>query len=162
VQSCCARVTRFSRDRLVCWWSGPGRSRTQAASPAVPSKEEAKLTEDGFPSGTFVSKTDESWVLQFNDDGTYLFFANGVVDATGIYSITGDLYIETTDYAPCRHAKTATYRWAYDGRRLTFQLVGEDDCSPRRSSLDGVSWIRRPHAQATAPGEESSGSPKEK
>jgi hypothetical protein len=106
-------------------------------------KEEMRLTQDQFPTGTFVHKTNESWMLQFNDDGTYLFLVNGAVDATGIYSIAGDLYIETTDYAPCRHAKTATYRWAYDGRRLTFQLVGGDDCSPRQSSLDGVSWIRR-------------------
>lgn len=119
------------------------------------------MEEDKFPTGVFVHQTEPSWVLQFNDDGTYLFFAHGVVDATGLYSIAGDLYIETTDYVPCRHARTATYRWAFDGRRLAFQLVGEDDCSPRRNSLDGVSWIRRQSAQAIAPGDERSGSPTE-
>jgi hypothetical protein len=108
---------------------------------------------DEFPTGVFVHEANESWELQFNDAGTYLFFADGVVDATGNYSITGDLYIETTDYAPCRQARTATYRWTFDGRRLTFHLVGEDHCSPRRNSLDGASWIRRLHAPETIPGE---------
>jgi dipeptidyl aminopeptidase/acylaminoacyl peptidase len=116
---------------------------------------------DEFPVGVFVHEENGSWELQFNDDGTYLFFVDGVVDATGSYSTVGDLYIETTDYAPCRHARTATYRWTYDGRRLAFQLVGEDGCSPRRSSLDGVSWIRRQAAQAIAPGDERSGRPTE-
>ena len=119
------------------------------------------MRNDEFPAGVFVHEGNGSWELQFNDDGTYLFFANGAVDATGSYSIAGDLYIETTDYAPCRHARTATYRWAFDGWRLAFQLVGEDGCSPRRSSLDGVSWIRRQPAQAIAPSDGRSGGPTE-
>jgi hypothetical protein len=116
---------------------------------------EVSLRRDKFPTGVFVHERNESWVLQFNDDGTYLFFVNGVVDATGIYSTAGDLYIETTDYVPCRHARTATYRWAFDGRRLSFQLAGEDDCSPRRNSLDGVSWIGRQHDSKTALGNQT-------
>jgi hypothetical protein len=52
-------------------------------------EEEMTLTENSFPTGAFVHEGNESWVLQFNDDGSYLSFVKGVVDATGTYSITG-------------------------------------------------------------------------
>jgi hypothetical protein len=110
----------------------------------------AYVKQDEFPTGVFVHAANASWELQFNDDGTYLFFVDDVVDATGIYSISGDLYIDTTDHAPCKHARNATYRWTLDGLRLTFQLVGKEHCSPRRNRLDGTSWIRRLRLPRTA------------
>jgi hypothetical protein len=110
---------------------------------------------DEFPTGVFVHEANASWELQFNDDGTCLFFADGVVEATAIYSITSDLYIETTAYAPCRQARIATYYWTVDGPRLTFQVVGKDHCSPRRNRLDGVSWIKKMYASETVLGEQT-------
>jgi hypothetical protein len=114
------------------------------------------VRKDEFPAGVFVHGANASWELQFNDDGTYLFFADDVVDGTGIYSITDDLYIETTDYAPCRQARTATYRWTLEEQRLAFQLIGEEHRSPRRTRLDGASWIRRAYAPGAVRTEQAS------
>lgn len=96
-----------------------------------------------FPTGVFVHETRPIWTLQFNDDGSYVFRVNDVVDATGTYTINGDQYTEATDYLPCRQARAATYRYSYDHGRLVFYLVGEDNCAERRASLDGVTWLRR-------------------
>lgn len=96
-----------------------------------------------FPTGVFAHETRPSWTLQFNDDGSYVFRVDDVVDATGTYTISGDQYTEDTDYLPCRQARTATYRYCHEHGRLVFYLVGEDNCAERRASLDGVTWIRR-------------------
>jgi hypothetical protein len=96
-----------------------------------------------FPTGVFVHETRRDWTLQFNDDGSYAFRVNDLVDATGTYVINGNQYTEDTDYLPCRQTRTATYTWAYDGSRLTFHLAGEDNCAERRGSLDGVTWIKQ-------------------
>ena len=96
-----------------------------------------------FPTGAFVHETRPDWVLQFHEDGRYTFLAGGEVDATGTYSVEGNLYTEDTDYLPCRDARIASYTWTFDGERLVFRLVGEDGCKERRNSLDGVAWVRR-------------------
>jgi hypothetical protein len=95
-----------------------------------------------FP-GVFVHEARPIWTLQFNDDGSYVFRVNDVADATGTYTVNGELYTEDTDYAPCSQARVATYRYRCDDGRLVFQLRGEDHCTERRASLDGVTWIRR-------------------
>ena len=97
--------------------------------------------EKKFPTGVLVHETRSNLTIQFNDDGRYVVRVNDLVDATGTYTIRGNQYTEDTDYPPCKNARTATYTWAFDGRNLTFQLVGEDDCTVRRRSLDGVTWV---------------------
>jgi hypothetical protein len=99
-----------------------------------------------FPTGIFVHETRPIWTLQFNADGTYVFRVNGVLDASGTYSIDGDRYTEDTDYLPCRDARIASYTYAYESGRLVFHLVGEDNCAERRASLNGVTWIRQERA----------------
>ena len=90
------------------------------------------VIENPLPTGVFVHETRRDWTLQLNDDGSYVVRGNDRVDAIGTYIIDGDRYTEDTDYLPCRQARTATYTWAYDGRRLTFRLAGEDHCAERR------------------------------
>ncbi len=101
------------------------------------------VEENEFPTGICVHGTRQNLTLQFNDDRSYIVRVNDLVDATGTYAINGNQYTEDTDYLPCRHARTAAYTWTYDGRRLTFQLAGEDNCTERRESLDGVTWIKQ-------------------
>lgn len=101
------------------------------------------MNDNEFPAGVFVYESRQNLTLQFNDDGSYIVREDNIVDATGTYRINGNQYTEDTDYLPCRHARTATYTWAFDGRRLTFELVGEDNCTERRESLDGVTWIKK-------------------
>ena len=94
-----------------------------------------------FPTGVLVHETRPNVTLQFNDDGSYIVRVNGLVDATGTYAIHSRQYTGNTDYLPCKHARTATYTWTFDGKRLTYQLAGGDNCTVRRKSLDGVAWI---------------------
>jgi hypothetical protein len=53
------------------------------------------------------------------------------------------MYTDDTEYLPCKDARLATYSWEFDGKGLTFHLVGEDLCKDRRESLDGVAWIKQ-------------------
>jgi len=114
-------------------------------STGLPSKTEGSIkplpATNAFPSGIFVQKNHANWKLQFNADGSYVFLVNDQVDATGTYSIRDNLYTEETEFAPCKDACTASYTWEFDGKNLTFHLVGEDLCKDRRESLDGIPWI---------------------
>jgi hypothetical protein len=96
-----------------------------------------------FPTGLFVHEGRKDWTLQYKEDGSYIFYDNDQVDATGTYSIHNNLYTEDTEYPPCSHPRKATYTWAFDGHRLIFHLVGEDDCTARKQSLDGVTWVKQ-------------------
>ena len=114
-------------------------------STGLPSKTEGPMellpAANVFPTGIFTHPNHTNWKLQFNADGSYLFLVNDQVDATGTYSIQDNLYTEETEFAPCKDARTASYTWEFDGKNLTFHLVGEDQCTDRRESLDGIPWI---------------------
>jgi len=87
-----------------------------------------------FPTGIFVHESKKSLTLQFNEDGSY--------------TIDGDQYKEETKYARCKDESTATYKWSYLGTWLTFKLVGDDKCGPRRNDMHGITWmtpLQKPH-----------------
>jgi hypothetical protein len=96
-----------------------------------------------FPTGKFVHPSNANWTLQYNDDGTYIFLVDDRVDATGTFRTQDNMYTDDTEYLPCKDARLATYSWEFDGKGLTFHLVGEDLCKDRRESLDGVAWIKQ-------------------
>jgi len=121
----------------------PGRSAQSRYAAQLNVKDRVSMNDNLFPTGVFVHETRQNLTLQFNDDGSYIVREGNVVDATGTYSISGNQYTEDTDYLPCKHARTATYTWTFDGRILTFELVGEDNCIERRESLDGVAWMKQ-------------------
>ena len=55
--------------------------------------------------------------------------------AEGTYKIDGNLWIEQgTEECPF----PGTYEWTFDGSRLSFKLVGDDACDPRRQNTDGM------------------------
>lgn len=93
--------------------------------------------ETSFPVGTFVAAEWSPRVVTFRDDGTCHWNHAPGVEA-GIpctYAVDGDLYTETSyKLGDIPHAPPATYRWAYDGQYLTFELVG-DDTSPGRRAI---------------------------
>jgi hypothetical protein len=96
-----------------------------------------------FPTGTFVHEHHKDWAFQFNEDGTWLYFFGNlkVPEVKGTYSVDGDLYTETSCSDPACPFP-ATYKWTYDGQNLTFQLVGGDQCGPRRSAYDGQTYVK--------------------
>lgn len=96
-----------------------------------------------FPTGTFVHKTNAAWALEFNSDRTWAFYLGDmeVPEVEGTYSVDGDLYTEESVNDPgCPF--TATYRWTYEDNELGFELVGEDECEPRRGTYDGQTFVR--------------------
>jgi hypothetical protein len=95
-----------------------------------------------FPLEVFVHEIWKEYTLQYNQDGSFIFRVNDQVDATSFYTIHDNLYTESTEYLPCSQAREATYTWTFVGQRLTFHLIGEDNCIARKQSLDGVTWIK--------------------
>ena len=94
-----------------------------------------------FPIGTFVDETISSNVFDFYEDGTWRYAA-GSSFVSGAFGISGDLYTEMTHNYAGAPKIPVTYRWTYEDERLTFELVGEDAISSRRSAYDGRTYIR--------------------
>ncbi len=103
-----------------------------------------------FPTGRFFHQhtgllAGTYCVLQFNGDGTFVYFyLTSSVEVenissllTGTYQIDGNLYTETSvtltrensGFSDC--PGPATYAWTFDGQTLEFQVVGEDPCPER-------------------------------
>ena len=101
-----------------------------------------------FPTGSFVYEDWDraAWAFQFNEDGTWAWFAGDmeVPTVTGTYSVDGNLYTETSSDPSSDHAcpSPATYRWNFDGQNLSFALHGQDNCSGRRMVYDGRTYVR--------------------
>ncbi|MBM4429310.1 MAG: hypothetical protein FJ026_03055 [Chloroflexi bacterium] len=108
-----------------------------------------------FPTGTFFHEHYGGvfCVWQFNEDGTYhYFYTSPTVEVigrtpyiTGTYTVEGILYTETSATSPniavCE--PSATYAWTFDGKTLTFQVVGKDDCLDRRRTYESpLKWTK--------------------
>jgi hypothetical protein len=96
-----------------------------------------------FPIGRFVHENHKDWIFQFNEDGTWLYYFEDLTspEVKGTYSIDGNLYTETSANDPACPFP-ATYKWTYDGLKLTFNLVGEDKCEGRKSAYDGQTYVK--------------------
>lgn len=91
-----------------------------------------------FPTGKFVSVSNKFEGYYFNEDNTWSYFTYGEIGAEGEYSVKGNQWTEKgTEECPF----SATYEWSFDGTNLTFKLVGEDKCEPRRVSTDGQTFV---------------------
>ena len=114
---------------------------TEDAVPAVVTESPSPMTSevsssgiDAFPTGYFVSVDRPPTgpvMLEFHGDGTamthHLALDNAVTPFT--YVIDGDVYTHIAS----EFGDQPTYRWDYDGGRLTFELVGEETCSVREA-----------------------------
>jgi hypothetical protein len=98
-----------------------------------------------FPTGSFFHKhaNGSFCVFKFNLDGTWAYYwlapsadvSGREPYATGTYRTDGNLFIEaSTDIPGC--PSPVTYTWTYNGRALTFQAVGEDECSDRQRTYE--------------------------
>ncbi len=91
-----------------------------------------------FPTGKFMSFTDKFISYEFNEDGTWSYLDAGMVSADGTYTVKGNQWIENgTDECPFE----GTYAWSFDGTNLSFKLVGEDACEPRKAATDGETFV---------------------
>jgi hypothetical protein len=91
-----------------------------------------------FPTGKFMSVTSKFNGYVFNEDKTWAYLDVGMIGAEGTYSVKGSQWIENgTDDCPF----PGTYEWTFDGSNLSFSLVGEDACEPRRAATDGQTFV---------------------
>jgi hypothetical protein len=95
-----------------------------------------------FPVGTFVAAEWGDYFVEFNDDGTCRWANHRYGESWDCtYEVDGDLYTETTNNSGEKGYVVAgpvppppvTFRWAYAGEFLGFELVGEDPNSWRRA-----------------------------
>jgi hypothetical protein len=108
-----------------------------------------------FPAGRYFHEHSGGvfCVWQFNEDGTYAYFwMTPAVDVNGrtpyiagTYSIEGNLYTETSTTSTSTYLceSSATYAWTFDGKTLTFQVVGEDECPDRQRTYEApLKWTK--------------------
>ena len=135
-------MQRIEDGKIVEWWVENDRlwmaeqlgMELVSATPSPMSR---------FPTGRFIHENHKNWVFQFNPDGTWLYFYGNLEapEVEGTYSVDGNLYTETSASDPACPFP-ASYTWSYDGQNLTFQLVGEDKCDPRKSAYDSQTYIK--------------------
>ena len=96
-----------------------------------------------FPTGRFVDEGGNR-AFEFDEDGNWHYFEYNmeVPAVSGKYATSGDFYTEMThDYAGLIQIPV-TYYWAYDGKKLTFELHGEDAIAHRRTCYYGQSYFK--------------------
>lgn len=109
--------------------------------PPTPIPPTATLPPPQFPTGKFISVSDPNYVYRFEKDNTWSYYIGGLMGAKGTFQVEGDQWIEQgTPECPF----TGTYQWSFDGEMLTFSLVGQDDCSPRKDATDGQKFTMAP------------------
>jgi uncharacterized cupredoxin-like copper-binding protein len=89
-----------------------------------------------FPIGRFVSEHNNSMAYQYNDDGTFEFYYSGKEPVfVGKYSVDGNLItIENPSETEAKCIGEMTYKWSFDGSKLTFAPTSDDPCKPRREA----------------------------
>jgi hypothetical protein len=95
-----------------------------------------------FPTGRFIDEHGNR-AFEFDEGGNWHYFEGNmeVPDVSGKYATNGNLYTEMTHDYPERSIPV-TYYWAYDGKRLTFQLHGEDLIAHRRTCYNGQTYFK--------------------
>jgi ketosteroid isomerase-like protein len=111
------------------------------SQPAAPAQGQA-----AFPVGTYAAKDQQGtlWALDFKSDGTVTVKMDEQSLAPDITYTIKDDQIEIsagTTNAMC--SGKGTYKWAFDGKALTFQLVSEPNCQPRQVVLTGNKFIKQ-------------------
>jgi hypothetical protein len=119
----------------------PGRQSAYADHTFHPVGETQPLpaTKTDIPIGVFVPVGgSETPQMSLRENGTYAGFG-----WVGKYVVNGDLYTEMTHNSDIAAKVPATYRWRWDGERLSFSVWGEDPNPWRRSLLRHV-FVRQP------------------
>jgi hypothetical protein len=100
-----------------------------------------------FPKGTFVLTTKDKaeWAVSFDGKGKFTVTRDGEEAVKGSYKATAD-ELEITDedgpLASKGEAKTATYKWKLDGKKLTFTKV-KDEAGGRAAVVTAGPWTKK-------------------
>lgn len=94
-----------------------------------------------FPTGKFISVENPNNVYRFEEDNTWSYYIGGLMGAKGTFRVEGDQWIEEgTSECPF----SGTYQWTFEGETLTFSLIGNDNCTPRKEATDGQKFSLAP------------------
>jgi hypothetical protein len=92
-----------------------------------------------FPIGLFDCVECQGFKMRFSNDGAYVIYMRGIEFITGKWYVENDVFYTGDSYCRDEDAMPASYKWHFEGKILTFQVI-EDECSDRVSSLDGKPW----------------------
>jgi hypothetical protein len=98
-----------------------------------------------FPGGTFKANNGSNDIaLTFDSTGALKVFVDNQSFSQGTWQVKADTLTFGTVTGPegysCNSA--ARYLWKFADTRLSFTLVGTDDCSTRRDPILGLTWTR--------------------
>ncbi len=94
---------------------------------AAVAQDEAQVA---FPIGHLEPTDGHRESVRFDADGTCASFGPGW-EMPCTYAINGNLFTETSYEGSMRYKFPATYRWDWDGERLSFEPWSRDDVEPR-------------------------------
>jgi hypothetical protein len=102
--------------------------------------------QSNFPTGTYTAKDQQGtpWVMDFKNNGTVMVKMGKESLAPDITYTVKDDQIEIsagTSNAMC--AGKGTYKWKFDGKTLSFELVSDPHCQPRQSVLTGNKFSKQ-------------------
>ncbi|MFZ5810352.1 MAG: hypothetical protein ACOY16_13795 [Chloroflexota bacterium] len=117
---------------VLSWFFALGAVLSSGCSPQKADKPQ-------FPIGRFESVTDKYKVYIFSEGNQWKYEYYGEIGAEGKYKIKDNLWIEQGTSGECPFP--GTYEWVYKDDKLTFKLVGMDQCDPRREATDGQTFV---------------------
>jgi hypothetical protein len=98
-----------------------------------------------FPTGSLSMQNRDDHVIEFTDDGKFVYYIDGEIETSGTYSVQGSVLTwETDSTCDAFNANPATYEWTYEDGVLAFTLKGEDRCSDRKAVLHLMSYVKEP------------------
>ncbi len=95
-----------------------------------------------FPTGVFEFAQQR---ITFEPDGTYTVWRINIESfdvEDGKYTVDGNQITLLDDAEDCEFAE-GHYTWAFDGKKLLFEVV-EDPCEGRRTNLKRGNWFIKP------------------
>jgi hypothetical protein len=98
-----------------------------------------------FPGGVFKTSDGTSTIaLDFDSTGKLNVYVNNESFSQGSWQVKADTLTFGTVSGPEGYscATSAKYLWAIADNRITFTLVGTDDCQSRMDGLVGMVWTR--------------------
>jgi len=102
-------------------------------------------TSNQFPTGLFEHELIRGFVFEIDKDGTWAYYVNNMLVASGTYSIKGQEFIVITDKVNGSiNPEFATYTWSYHNDILSLRLNGNNnppECFRYLSEKTGARYL---------------------
>ncbi len=121
---------------------GPAKSIATSATAAPKPTDAPTMTSANFPTGKFIKSGTTNYGLVFNPDGTFSVFDGGSTFVHGTYSVSGNVFTETSNDGGC--VTNVNFNYVFDGKNLTLSYVGnpadDADCTGRNADFNNVTY----------------------